>query len=69
MEVNWIKVLSTEDAIKAELAKSVLQSHQIESVVVNKQDSAYVVLGFSEVLVPEEQAEQALEILKTQDLV
>ena len=69
MEVKWIKVLNTEDGIKAELAKSVLQSHQIESVVVNKQDSAYVVLGFSEVLVPEEQAEQALEILKTQDLV
>ena len=69
MEVNWIKVLQTEDLLKADLAKSILRTHEIESVVVDKQDSAYVVLGYAELHVPSEKVTQAVEILKQQDLL
>ena len=69
MELNWIKVMSSTELFKVELAKSVLQSHQIESMIVNKQDSAYVVLGFSELHVPEANVEAAIQVLKEQDLI
>ena len=68
MEANWIKVLETEDLIKAKLAKNALKANQIESAIIDKQDSAYVVLGFAEVCVPEIKAEAATAVLKEQDL-
>ena len=40
MEANWIKVLETEDLIKAKLAKNALKANQIESAIIDKQDSA-----------------------------
>lgn len=41
MEANWIKIYSTSDIYRAELARQILLEHDIPAVVINKQDSSY----------------------------
>jgi Putative prokaryotic signal transducing protein len=42
--MSWKKIYETTSPIKAELAKAyLLDEHQIEAVVLNKQDSSYLI--------------------------
>lgn len=41
MDVNWALIYSTGVPFKAELLKAVLEDNNIDSVVINKQDSSY----------------------------
>lgn len=41
MEANWIKVYTTGDFYRAELARQILLEHDIPAVLINKQDSSY----------------------------
>ena len=51
---NWVKVFETRNVFKAELLKNELLTHEIMAVVMNKQDSNYLI-GYYEVQVPDEQ--------------
>lgn len=51
---NWVKVFKTKNSFKAELLKNDLQTHEIMAVVLNKQDSNYLI-GYYEIQVPAEQ--------------
>lgn len=42
VEGKWIRVYSSADAFRVEMLKGLLAEHNIESVVVNKKDSAYL---------------------------
>jgi hypothetical protein len=42
MEGKWIRVFSSSDPFRVEVLKGLLSEHSIESVVVNKKDSAYL---------------------------
>jgi hypothetical protein len=42
MEGKWIIIFSSADAFRIEMMKGLLAEHNIESVVVNKKDSAYL---------------------------
>ncbi len=42
MDKNWIKIYSTGVSYKAELLKGLLLENEIEAVIINKKDSAYL---------------------------
>lgn len=52
--VNWVKVFETRNVFKAELLKNELLTHEIMAVVLNKQDSNYLI-GYYEIQVLENQ--------------
>jgi hypothetical protein len=67
---NWVKVFETKNVFKAELLKNELLSHEIMAVVLNKQDSNYLI-GYYEIQVSEEQASIAkvvIDIFNQNDL-
>ncbi|MCR9287901.1 MAG: DUF2007 domain-containing protein [Bacteroidetes bacterium] len=69
MNTNWRKVFSSGEMVQVRLAKDVLKNNEIESVILNKQDSAYMVFGEQELHVPVELAERAISVLKSADFL
>jgi hypothetical protein len=64
--MSWKKIYETTSPIKAELAKAyLLDEHQIEAVVLNKQDSSYLI-GLCEVHVPMQDAVLAKFLLENE---
>ena len=45
MEKNWVKIYESDNEVKIEMARQLLEENNIESVVINKKDRAY---GFGE---------------------
>lgn len=64
MDSNWIKIFSTGEPYKAELVKGLLQENEIDCIIVNKQDSAYL-FGELELYVQADFAVKANHILTT----
>lgn len=50
MEKNWVCIYSTDTIHLAEIAKAVLEEHDIESVIINKKDSNHL-FGYIEIYV------------------
>jgi len=59
-----IKILSTDNPNKAEITKQMLEENDVNVVLLNKQDSSYLMFGFIELYVNEEQVEKAMDLLK-----
>lgn len=59
---NWVKVFSSSKAYLVELTHGILEEEGIESVIINKIDSAYL-FGESELFVNEEDSIKALQII------
>ena len=59
-----IKLLSTTNANTAEITKQMLEENNINVVLLNKQDSSYLMFGPIELYVNKEQVKQAKELLK-----
>jgi hypothetical protein len=59
-----VKLLSTDDLNKAEITKQMLEENNINVVLLNKQDSSYLMFGPIELYVKEEQLKQATDLLK-----
>jgi len=66
MEKDWISVYCTNKPFEAELVRGQLENAGIEPIVINKQDSSYM-FGEIEVFVHSQQAEQALNIINSQN--
>jgi len=66
MDKNWTKIYSTGVAYKAELLKGLLFENDIEAIIVNKQDSAYL-FGELELYVSAEEAVKAKHIITTHE--
>lgn len=64
MDTNWVKIFSTGEAYKAELVKGLLQENEIDCIIINKQDSAYL-FGELELYVQADSAVRAHHILST----
>ena len=64
MEKGWIKIFTTSDAVQAQIVKDLLQNHGISSVIINKKDSSYVVIGDVEVYVQRDNAMKAIHLVK-----
>ena len=63
MEKGWKNIYNTSDDYLVSLATDLLDNNEIESVVINHKDSAYV-WGEYELYVKEEVEDQALQILE-----
>jgi hypothetical protein len=62
MDDNWIMVYSARHQYDAELVKQLLEENDITAVVINKQDSVYLI-GDIEVYVQVEDAFTARQII------
>ncbi|MBT3611710.1 MAG: DUF2007 domain-containing protein [Flavobacteriales bacterium] len=59
-----IKILSTDNPNKATIIKQMLEENNIKVVLLNKQDSSYLMFGLIELYVQEEQIEKSENLLK-----
>ncbi len=62
MEKDWVKVYSSQYQHKVEIMKSILDENDIESVILNKQDSSYL-FGVIELYV------EATDVIKTNQII
>ncbi len=65
MEKDWIKVYTTNDAMKADLVKDLLENNDIPAVVLNKKETLTVIIGYAEVYVEREDAVKAINLIKS----
>jgi hypothetical protein len=63
MERNWVKVYTSTNFIQSEIVKQMLTEHQIDAVLLNKQDSSHRTFGHIEVYIHREDFGQAVELL------
>jgi hypothetical protein len=59
-----IKILSTDNPNKAAIIKQMLEENNIKVVLLNKQDSSYLMFGLVELYVQEDQVEKTENLLK-----
>jgi hypothetical protein len=59
-----LKLLSTDNPNKAEIIKQMLEENNIKVVLLNKQDSSYLMFGSIDLYVNKEQLNQAKDLLK-----
>lgn len=64
MDDEWIKVFSTSMMYQALIVQSALRSHEIDSVILNKQDSSYITLGEIQLMVKPEYSMKAIQIIE-----
>jgi hypothetical protein len=63
MEKNWIKIFTSANYYQSEMVKQALAGCQIESVMINKQDSSHRTFGYIEVYIHQDDFSNALEVL------
>lgn len=62
--MNWQMIFRTDSPVTADIIRDMLEVNGVNAVIMNKQDSAYKVLGYFEVMVPEGEVEKATQLLK-----
>jgi len=67
MDKTWIKLTATKSAIEASMIEAQLKEEDIDVVVVNKQNSAYITIGEIDIMVPHNQVIIAKRILEQVD--
>ncbi|MEM7162918.1 MAG: DUF2007 domain-containing protein [Bacteroidota bacterium] len=63
MNKNWVVLRSSSNFIEISLMRGLLESHQIASIILNKQDSAYLAFGLIELHVKSEDFLRANHII------
>jgi len=59
-----IKILSTDNPNKAAIIKQMLEENNVKVVLLNKQDSSYLMFGLVELYVQENQVDKSENLLK-----
>jgi len=67
MSKNWKKIYSTTYLHKAEIAKAVLQDNNIDTMILNKRDSMYLI-GEIELYALQDNFLKAINIIKKNEL-
>lgn len=67
MNRDWVKIYTSADFYKSEMVRQVLIDHEIEAVMLNKQDSQYK-FGDIEVYINKANFQEALEIIIKNEL-
>lgn len=63
MEKNWVRIFKTFNYYQAEIVKQVLTENEIDSVLLNKQDSSHRTFGDIEVYIHQQDFSNAIEIM------
>jgi hypothetical protein len=66
VDKNWVRIYSTSANYKAELLKGLLMENDINAIILNKQDSAYL-FGEFELYVLTDELVKAQHIISTQE--
>jgi len=61
---EWIKVFETFMPHQATIVQSILREHNIHAVILNQQDSSYIIMGEISVYVALKDFEEAMGILR-----
>jgi hypothetical protein len=61
--MEWVKVYAANDEVQAELVNATLHAAGIETRVLDKKDSAYVMIGEVHIYVEEGNLEKARKLL------
>jgi putative signal transducing protein len=64
MEKDWVPIYSTDKEYQAHIIKDMLKENGIDSVIFNKQDSAYVTIGNVEIYVKNDFAIKAKHLIE-----
>nr|NQU93186.1 DUF2007 domain-containing protein [Bacteroidota bacterium] len=62
MEENWVNIYSADKLYKVELVKGILERNEIESVIMNKRDSEFLI-GEVELFVDAKNEDKALQLI------
>jgi hypothetical protein len=65
MEKDWVKIRTYTDVVESELTKQMLIEHEINAIILNKQDSSYF-FGRLELYVQGDQVERAEELINSE---
>jgi hypothetical protein len=60
---TWYKLYSTKNYLEANIIKGKLEENNIKTMMLNKQDSSYVIMGEIELYVPEHLKDIALQLM------
>jgi len=63
MEKNWVKIFTSTNFYQAEIIKQVLTENQIDTVMMNKQDSSHRTFGHIEIYIHQNNFSKAIEIM------
>ncbi|MES2110093.1 MAG: DUF2007 domain-containing protein [Bacteroidota bacterium] len=63
MEKNWVRIFSSSNFYQSEMVKQALAGQNIETVLLNKQDSSHRTFGDIEVYVHQNDFANAIEVL------
>ena len=63
MNDEWVCIYSTDREYRAELLKIMLSEHDIECVILNKQDSSYKMFGEVEIHTRRDDAVRAIHLI------
>ena len=64
---GWERVYKTQDHYKASLVFGYLKNNNIDTVILNKQDRLYIVVGFIELYVKCDDAHKAIYLINQLD--
>ena len=64
MDDEWTKVFTTQELFKAKVLEAKLKENDIECYIMNKPDSAYVMIGRIEIYTKEADVEQAKVLIE-----
>lgn len=64
MEKDWILLYSAGKPFQAEIIKEMLEENGIPAIVINKQDSSYLI-GEAEIFVHESNREKAVQLINS----
>jgi hypothetical protein len=67
MNNKWVKIYTSNEFFKSEMVKQVLVDHEIDAIIINKQDSSYK-FGEIEVHIHQNDFQKALETILQNDL-
>ena len=65
---NWVKIYSSTELYQAKIAEDILKQNGIESHIVSAPDSAIPSLGEAALYAPPEKAENAVKVLRENDV-
>lgn len=63
MEKNWVKIFTSTNYYQSEMVKQMLIENNINSVLINKQDSPYGTFGNIEVYIHQQDFSKAIELI------
>ena len=60
---GWFKLYTTKNFAEASIIKGMLEENNIQTIILNKQDSSYIVIGEIELYVPIHLKDVAMHLL------